>query len=388
MAAPAARPCQPQPVSTRDSSSPSPGSFHLSDREQWSSLLLRSARCQRPLLAHLNGDTSWLLQLPRPAHRHHPSRTHFNILVDPWLRGPQSDVAGWFSTQWHLIPPSFDTVADLDDALRDVEARTLLQLGSSPSSSNGRDGDAGDGLETEPCSDSRIDAVVVSHEFTDHCHQATLLEVSPHTPVFAPQVAADLIRSWSHFDRVFTAPALQARDDWSPAGLPAVDPLPDWIAIGRLVAPDNSLYYHSAMLVAFRLGNKDDGDDDSREAILYAPHGVQSRDLDGIRSSGLRPLALLHGLHDVRIWMAKQLNLGALDGIEAVAATGARYWVATHDEDKKGAGLIAPFLRRTRYSLKEAVHHQQQRLREDPGHGEPPDYRFFELGSGDGLCLD
>lgn len=355
-----------------DDAAPSPGSFDLSDRLQWGRLLLRSARRHRPLLAHLNGDTTWLLQLPRPGHDGR-RRTHLNILVDPWLRGPQSDVAGWFSTQWHLVPPSFDTVADLDHALRDVETSALLQL------SPGSPDDGPDAPSTY------IDAVVVSHEFTDHCHQATLLEVSPHTPVFAPQIAADLIRSWGHFDRVFTAPALQAGDDWSSAGLAAVDPLPDWVAVGRLVAPDNSLYYHSAMVIAFRL---DDDVDRSREAVLYAPHGVQSRDLDGIASSGLRPLALLHGLHDVRIWMAKQLNLGALNGIEAVAATGARYWVATHDEDKKGAGLIAPFLRRTRYSLKQAVDHQEQRLREDSGHGKLPDYRFSELGSGAGLCLD
>ncbi len=51
----------------------------------------------RPLLVHLNADTSWLIQLPLPASQRVTDRARFNILIDPWLRGPQSDVASWFS---------------------------------------------------------------------------------------------------------------------------------------------------------------------------------------------------------------------------------------------------------------------------------------------------
>lgn len=40
---------------------------------------------QRPILTHLNADTSWLLQLPYPRDAVKPAgRTRFNILVDPW----------------------------------------------------------------------------------------------------------------------------------------------------------------------------------------------------------------------------------------------------------------------------------------------------------------
>ncbi|KJZ76375.1 hypothetical protein HIM_04104 [Hirsutella minnesotensis 3608] len=358
-----------------------PSSFRLSDAEQWASALLRTRACRRPLLAHLNADTSWLLQLPWPAS--HPSRppgrTHFNILIDPWLRGPQSDVASWFSTQWHVVAPSFDTVAELDGALRDIERRILATS-------------AGDGVDGRPLQNvaadavsgetSHIDAVAVSHEFTDHCHQKTLLELSRQTPVFAPQVAADLIRGWGHFDNVITAPALEARDDWS--ALAAAGSLPDWLSIGRLVSPGNALYYHSAMVFVLDLGEDAAGD---REAVIYSPHGVQSRDLEGIQSSGLRPLALLHGLHEIHL-PAKQLNLGALNGIEAIAASRAKYWIPSHDEVKKGGGLIAPFLRRTRYSLKEAISHQEKRLGETSGSQSPPQYHFIELASGDALCME
>jgi len=33
-----------------------------------------------------------------------------------------------------------------------------------------------------------IDAVAISHEFTDHCHEQTLLQVDPDVPVFATEV--------------------------------------------------------------------------------------------------------------------------------------------------------------------------------------------------------
>ena len=96
-------------------------------------------------------------------------------------------------------------------------------------------------------------------------------------------------------------------------------------------------------------------------------------------------LALLHGLHDVRIWLTKQLNLGALNGIKAVAATGSRYWVSTHDEVKRGGGLIAPFLQRTRYTFKEALDDELKRLKQQE---EAPKYSFVELGAGDGVILE
>jgi hypothetical protein len=94
---------------------------------------------------------------------------------------------------------------------------------------------------------------------------------------------------------------------------------------------------------------------------------------------------LLHGLHDVRIWRTKQLKLrvGALNALEAVRASGARYWIATHDEVKRGGGFIALLLRRTRYTVADAVAHETR----TQGEKVPGDYEFVELGSGHGLAL-
>ena len=360
--------------------------FSLRGVEEWASLLRNGPR--RPLLTHVNADTTWLIQLPWPASAsarsssssRPPGRTHFNILIDPWLDGPQSDVASWFSTQWHVVPSGVATIAELNLLLRHVETR-------------------GDGAALPRTSAAEavgapcfVDAVVVSHEFTDHCHRATLEELPPSTPVFATDVAADLIRSWGHFDGVVTIPALGQDVSWR--RLTGVGPLPDWLTVGRVITPGNALYYHSAILVAFDLNGDaaqaspatDEGHgavkSDGGEAIVYSPHGIAAEDLASVpASSGLRTLALLHGLHDVRIWLTKQLNLGALNGLRAVAASGARYWIATHDEVKTGGGLIAPLLRRTAYSLRDAVAHEEAQM------DAVPDYTFAELGSGDGLVL-
>lgn len=323
--------------------------IRVSDRASW----LEALETDRPILVHLNADTTWLIQLPYPSSA--PAlagRKRFNILLDPWLQGPQSDVAAWFSTQWHLVEPSLKTMDELNSLLAGLEA------GSEAS------------IETET---SYIDVVAISHEFTDHCHQATLEELPKSTPVFATDMAADLIRSWDHFDTVTTTPGFSSStEDWKTSL--SVSGLPPWVGIGRIITEGNALYYHSAIMIAFDLGEP--------ETILYSPHGIQASDLTCIREPGLSTLALLHGLHDVRIWMTKQLNLGALNGIKAVGECGARYWIATHDEVKKGGGFISYMLQRTQYTLKQAVEAEEQRME-----GQVPNYDFVELGSGDGMVL-
>ncbi|KAK2017583.1 hypothetical protein LZ32DRAFT_614288 [Colletotrichum eremochloae] len=324
-------------------------SIKVSDRAAW----LEALETERPILIHLNADTTWLIQLPYPPSCTPPSgRRRFNVLLDPWLKGPQTDVATWFSTQWHVVEPSVQTLDQLNSILAGLE-----QNGEGPKVTN----------------NSYIDVVAISHEFTDHCHRPTLEELPPSTPVFAPDKAARLIRSWNHFNSVTTTPRYSSmtkswKTELSIAGLPS------WVGIGRVVTNGNAMYFHSAIIIAFDLGKA--------ETILYSPHGIQASDLACVRGCGLSVLALLHGLHDVRLWMTRQLNLGAMNGIKAVGETGARYWVATHDEPKKGSGLIAPMLQRTRYTLKEAVDAEEKRMK-----SKIPEYDFVELGSGNGVVL-
>jgi hypothetical protein len=132
---------------------------------------------KEPILHHLNADSSWLFQIPYPAsvgvtHRDPHARKFFNILIDPWLSGAQSDVASWFSKQWHAIPPHHGSIASVELLCREVEH--LLSASA----------------EAKVDESQRfIDAVAISHEFTDHCHEETMKGLHPGTNVFANDVS-------------------------------------------------------------------------------------------------------------------------------------------------------------------------------------------------------
>lgn len=118
---------------------------------------IQCIRIDRPILTHLNADTSWLIQIPWPSESPNPDHHYFyNILLDPWFKGSQSDVAFFFSKQEHLIPSSVQTIDELNDSLREIQNATAVVFG---------------GRTSEEQNTSFIDIVVVSHEFTDHCEK-------------------------------------------------------------------------------------------------------------------------------------------------------------------------------------------------------------------------
>ena len=144
--------------------------------------MVRNLASRRPILHHLNADTSWLLQIPRPASAvKHGSRIYYNVLIDPWLQGGQSDVAAWFSQQWHATESAVKTIAEVDEVARQIE---VMAGGLRPRGKRASKVDAAAEGQTF------IDAVAISHEFTDHCHKDTLLEVHPDVPVFATEVCS------------------------------------------------------------------------------------------------------------------------------------------------------------------------------------------------------
>ncbi|KAH6642893.1 hypothetical protein C7974DRAFT_386354 [Boeremia exigua] len=369
--------------------------LHLETRDA----VVRALATRRPILHHLNADTSWLLQIPRPANAvKHGSRVYYNILIDPWFVGGQSDVAKWFSQQWHATPSAVQSIAEVEEMVRHVE----ILAGGMRRGSKRRAGAA---------DETFVDAVAISHEFTDHCHKDTLLEVHPDVPVFATEQAAKLISSWSHFRSVTTTPPFTSDTDWHDVSLP---PLPSWLSITRLTAPSDPLNYHSALLITFAthpflsttprkqrpsLSINGDGLDDpcaaapeAAEALLYTPHGIPPAALSAIAHAEpqLRVLAFLHGLHDVRISAAQQLNLGARNGVLAQRLLGARYWVATHDEVKTGGGFVSWFLRRRVWTVGEALREAREESGEGAGGDDDAfrDVRFQEMGNGESLILE
>lgn len=227
-----------------------------------------------------------------------------------------------------------------------------------------------------------VDTVVVSHEFTDHMHKETLLEILKTVPVFATVKAAGIIRSWKYFDFVADIPRFNG--DWR---MSLNEILPDWLGISRVAKPGmDLLYYHSAIMIAFSR------DEEGGEAVIYTPHGITPADLQPVTDAEprIQTLALLHGLQDISLPRA-QLNKGAHNGLKAQRLLGAKYWIGTHDELKKGGGIVSWFLKRKQITLKDAIEQEKKE------HGEEmqgsdlesmKDVRFEDLGNGESLVLE
>lgn len=130
--------------------------------------------------------------------------------------------------------------------------------------------------------------------------------------------------------------------------------------------------------------------------MVYTPHGIQADclpDLDEV-SPRLDCLALLHGMHDINM-KVQQLNLGGHNGLQVQRSLRAKYWIGTHDEVKKGGGIVSWLLSRKIISLKEAIEQERKKrnslngaLKSEEGEdGEWDGVRFEELKNGTSLIL-
>lgn len=345
----------------------------------------RALSTRRPLLTHLNADTTWLLSIPYPPSSPSPKgKIYWHILVDPWLRGGQSDVAPFFSQQWHKEPSIVQTIEEVEDVIRGIEeaARGNENEGAVENvivvDTGSEDIDVDD-VGRIMGEEDLIDAVVVCHEFTDHMHEETLLEIRKSVPVFAAPTAASRIRSWRHFEFVAEIPRFTG--DWRHSSR---EPLPAWLGVSRVAyAGTDLLYYHQAIMVAF-------GDEEA-EAVIYTPHGISLTDLEPVAKADpkISTLGLLHGLQDIKL--GAQLNMGAHNGLKAQRLLGAKYWISTHDEIKKGGGLVSWFLDRKIITLKEAIEREKEEnggALKGTGLEAMADVRFEELRNGESLILE
>lgn len=354
--------------------------------------ITHSLQTRRPLLHHLNADTSWLLQIPRPHSAVINNGRHwYNVLIDPWLSGSQSDVANWFSQQWHATESKVASIREVEELAAEIE---VLTAGSGRGKGERRWSVGGQGDERG----SLIDVVAISHEFTDHMHRETLLDIHKNVPVFATAKAAALIKSWRHFRNVVEIPPFTGSTDWRDVSLM---PLPDWLGIARLTTKNDVLYYHSALMIVFRTEPRSrsssaapNTQNTPAEALIYTPHGIHAPDLAVLARANppIQTLAFLHGLHDISL--GQQLNLGAHNGLEAQRLLAAKYWIGTHDEVKRGGGLVSWFLRRKVISVREAL--EEESVKEGKWEGEGKgksleevleEIRFVDVGNGESVVL-
>ena len=97
-------------------------------------------------ITKLNAESSWLWEI-----------NDLKILVDSWFSESQVDFHPRFSTQYHL-----DKQPDISDI-------------------------------------PHPDFIFISHPFTDHCDQETLVKLSSEIPIICLPVIKRKIQKWNHF---------------------------------------------------------------------------------------------------------------------------------------------------------------------------------------------
>ncbi len=221
----------------------------------------------------LNGDSSWLIQL-----------NNTRLILDPWLVGEQVDVASWFNRQSHQ---------DKCLTIRDLPP---------------------------------IDAILISHPFTDHCHEATLKQFSADTPIFASPMAFKIIQKWRYFTH------LQVLN-------------PSAKVLKPLLIKDIEIHFfaanhwldltHQALFLRAKA---------SQKTVFYAPHGYWVKDLKNnqlLDNQAIDLVLCTFSWYKLPWYLGGVVNFGAHNTLQLLKQLQAKFALATHDEHKIARGLVA-----------------------------------------------
>ena len=167
---------------------------------------------------------------------------------------------------------------------------------------------------------ARPDYLLISHPFTDHCNKETLLQFSPDIPVIALQSVQRKIKKWGHFSTFLN-----------------LEEVPFSI---KYLRPKAMLdLVHGAFLVS----------DHNGKSLIYSPHGSRFDELpkaDVLITTTIR--------YYLPFWLGGTVNLGWKQALRTADLSGAEMILPTHDEPKKGQGLVAKLAQRTERSLRES----------------------------------
>jgi hypothetical protein len=359
----------------------------------------------------LNNDTSFLLTFyppiaPKDVKSPELFPGAFTILVDPWLSGVAEILGPKFSSQEHVAESCVKSLEELP----------------------------------EP------DMILISQDKPDHCHQATLCELSPHvhSMILGPSKAAKKIKSWQHFDShsISTLRRFNARKPdtvfrveippFSPAGHPGevtislLSPHRDIIgthnAIGITYRPPCSvlsLNMHSYMdipqtpscptspdsinrpmtprIVSARANTIFPSPYNNNEktiSILYSPHGLPYHMIKPwasthlVNEAALPLTALIHSFVQVDMpwYMGGNMAAGSSGGLAIAKNLLPRVWIGAHDEEKKVQGAVAGMIWRKECDIEELKKTLWKRDSANPRQGCHTD--VIQLETGKDLRID
>ena len=157
----------------------------------------------------------------------------------------------------------------------------------------------------------RPDYIFISHPFTDHCNKETLLEFDKNIPVIALPSILKKIRKWTHFHKLMT-----------------FEEVPFTI---QVLQTKNALA-HKAYLI-----------ESSQNKIVYAPHGAQLKKDINLKIDAVITTTLQYQLP---FFLGGTINLGLGKAQQLQKQLKAELLIDTHNEDKKGEGLVSWFAKR------------------------------------------
>jgi glyoxylase-like metal-dependent hydrolase (beta-lactamase superfamily II) len=233
-------------------------------------------------LTLLNGDSSWLIELDGT-----------RILLDPWLDGEAI-----------LLHPAFH-VAQLGPSV--VPLRDLPP----------------------------VDALVISHPFPDHCNRATLRQLPPELPVYAPAVVKPFAKAVGGFRNVTAIPNSTRGGTAATAGNVSLF----WC---RAAAPLDTT--HNALILR---GAR------SGATVMYCPHGLLDggptlKAVERVLAGRLDAFLCSFTRLDLPGYLGGIANLGTEAATAMVARLAPRYVLSTHDGEKPDQGFVARVGKTTR----------------------------------------
>lgn len=157
------------------------------------------------------------------------------------------------------------------------------------------------------------DFIFISHPFTDHCNKETLIQFAPNIPVITIASVQRKMQKWKHFTTFLSL-------EEAPFELSYFKP--------------SSLFdlVHGAFLIEEKSG----------KSLLYSPHGSQFQTLpkaDVLITTTIR--------FYLPFWLGGTVNLGWERALTNAGLCAATTVLATHDEPKRGVGIVAKLAQRT-----------------------------------------